>query len=71
MYFGETKKFRFAVSLILVLILIMLFSGMALATDHSTGDPSGSNTGSATDITAQDAGNPTVEEIAAQVGKNR
>lgn len=71
MYFGETKKFRFAVSLILVLILIMLFSGMALATDHSTGDPSGSNTGSATDITAQDAGNPTVEEIAAQVGKNK
>lgn len=71
MYFGETKKFRFAVSLILVLILIMLFSGMALAADHSTGDPSGSNTGSATDITAQDAGNPTVEEIAAQVGKNK
>ncbi len=35
------------------------------------GDPSGANTGTINDITAKEAGKPTLEEVGAQVGKNK
>ncbi|MBI1761783.1 MAG: ammonium transporter [Acidobacteria bacterium] len=36
-----------------------------------TADPSGANTGAAGDITAKDAGKPTLDEVAATVGHNK
>jgi ammonium transporter, Amt family len=36
-----------------------------------SGDPSGNNTGTITDVPAEEAGKPTLEEVGAQVGKNK
>ncbi|MHB1461420.1 MAG: ammonium transporter [Armatimonadota bacterium] len=35
------------------------------------GDPSGANTGTINDVTAKEAGKPTLDEVGAQVGKNK
>ncbi len=43
----------------------------AASTPVVTGDPSGANTGTITDVTAKEAGKPTFQEIGNQVGKNK
>src|SRR5499425_615477 len=54
-------------------LLLMLLVGCTLAFSQAEPkpDPSGSNTGSASDIPAAKAGQPTMEELAATVGHNR
>ncbi|NLI92742.1 MAG: ammonium transporter [Peptococcaceae bacterium] len=60
-----TKKRLLSITL-LAGLFILIFAAVALA-----GDPSGANTGGVGDITAATAGQPTMDEIAAQVGKNK
>lgn len=59
--------------LTLVLILAGSISTLAFAAegDQPVGDPSGANTGTISDVTAAKAGQPTLEEIGTQVGKNK
>lgn len=52
-------------TLFLALFFVLMFASVALA-----GDPSGASTGGINTITAATAGQPTLEEVAAQVGKN-
>ena len=54
-------------------LLLMLLVGCTLAFSQAEPkpDPSGANTGSASDIPAAKAGQPTMEELAATVGHNR
>ncbi|MGC7873724.1 ammonium transporter [Desulfosporosinus sp. SYSU MS00001] len=52
---------------LLTVFLILLIATAALA----AGDPSGANTGGIADIAAAKAGDPTLSEVAAQVGKNK
>jgi Amt family ammonium transporter len=53
--------------LLLSALLILILASIALA----AGDPSGAATGGIQDITAAVAGHPTINEVAAQVGKNK
>ena len=53
-----------------LLVLILLSCSLGMAQDRGP-DPSGANTGTAADVTAKDAGKPTLEEVAAQVGHNK
>ncbi|WP_088225937.1 ammonium transporter [Desulfosporosinus sp. FKB] len=52
---------------LLTVFLILMIATVALA----AGDPSGANTGGIADIAAAKAGDPTLSEVAAQVGKNK
>ncbi|MDR3600597.1 MAG: ammonium transporter [Desulfosporosinus sp.] len=60
------KKSKFIKILFLAVFLVLILATVALA-----GDPSGATTGGIADITAAKAGDPTLAEIAAQVGKNK
>ncbi|WP_088186539.1 ammonium transporter [Desulfosporosinus sp. FKA] len=53
---------------LLTVFLILMIATVALA---AGGDPSGANTGGIADIAAAKAGDPTLSEVAAQVGKNK
>ena len=55
--------------LIILLTLVCVFGLSAVVL--AAGDPSGAATGGIADIAAAKAGQPTLEEIAAQVGKNK
>jgi len=56
--------------LLWLLVLLLLTCSVVLAQDRGP-DPSGASTGSAADVTAKEAGKPTLEEIATQVGHNK
>jgi Amt family ammonium transporter len=60
----EMKK----VALILLLVLVTCSLGLA---QERTNDPSGANTGTASDVTAAKAGEPTLMEVATQAGHNK
>lgn len=63
---------KFTAALILVLILVSSFSAVVFADEQQpVGDPSGANIGSISDVAAKNPGQPTVEEIGNQVGKNK
>src|SRR5262245_41157692 len=56
----------------LAAILLMLLVGCTIAfSQERTNDPSGANTGTAADVTAAKAGEPTMAELASTVGHNR
>jgi ammonium transporter, Amt family len=57
----------------LAAILLMLLIGATLGFSQAerSADPSGANTGGATDVTAATAGQPTIAELAATVGHNK
>ncbi|MDP4183241.1 MAG: ammonium transporter [Bacillota bacterium] len=59
----------------LAILLIMVISCLAIvvsaADAQPVGDPSGANVGSISDITAASPGQPTLQEIGTQVGKNK
>ncbi|HHW01464.1 MAG TPA: ammonium transporter [Thermoanaerobacterales bacterium] len=57
--------------LILIFLAIMYSFLLATATFAESGDPAGVNYGTANDITAASAGNPTQQEIITQVAKNK
>ena len=59
-------KTKFMKIIFLTVFLILIIATVALA-----GDPTGVNTGGIADIAAAKAGNPTLAEVAAQVGKNK
>ncbi len=61
----EKSRKVFAWSLLLALLT------PAIAAFAATPDPSGANTGKASDVTAAIAGSPTVEELATAVGHNK
>src|SRR5262245_55190275 len=56
--------------LLWLLVLLLLSCSTGQAQDRGP-DPSGANTGTAADVTAKDAGKPTMEELAAQAGHNK
>lgn len=56
--------------IIWLLVLVLLGCSLGLAQDRGP-DPSGANTGTAADVAAKEAGNPTLEEVATQVGHNK
>src|SRR4030095_6105220 len=56
--------------LLWLLVLLLLSCSLGLAQDRGP-DPSGANTGTASDVTAKDAGKPTLEELATQAGHNK
>jgi ammonium transporter, Amt family len=64
-----------AIKLISVIFIIMFVVGcmtvVAYAGDQQAGDPGGGNTGSISDVPAATAGQPTLEEVGNQVGKNK
>src|SRR5215510_11839227 len=54
------------------LLLMLLFAcTLAFSQAEPTPDPSGANTGAASDVPAAKAGQPTMDELAATVGHNR
>jgi ammonium transporter, Amt family len=53
------------------LFVLLLTCTLAFGQDPRTNDPSGGKTGTAADVTAAKAGEPTLEEVAAQVGHNK
>src|SRR5262245_26351962 len=56
----------------LAAILLMLLVGCAIAfSEERANDPSGANTGNASDVTAAKAGEPTMAELANAVGHNK
>ena len=56
----------------LAAILLMLLIGCTLAfSQERSNDPSGTNTGNASDVPAATAGQPTLAELAATAGHNR
>src|SRR5215510_13696535 len=56
----------------LAAILLMLLVGCAIAfSQERANDPSGANTGNASDVTAAKAGEPTMAELANAVGHNK
>ena len=55
--------------LLWLLVLVLLGCSLGLAQDRGP-DPSGASTGTASDVTAKDAGKPTLEELATQAGHN-
>src|SRR5262245_58209501 len=56
----------------LAAIFLMLLVGCTIAfSQERANDPSGANTGSASDITAAKAGEPTLAEVATQAGHNK
>ena len=57
--------------LALLLLLVLLTCSLGLAQGTRSPDPSGANTGTAADIPAAIAGQPTLEEVAAVVGHNK
>lgn len=59
-------KSKFMKITFLTVFLILIIATVALA-----GDPTGANTGGIADIAAAKAGDPTLAEVAAQVGKNK
>lgn len=67
------KLMKGSVVLILVIAFLNLFSLMAFADDAKApvGDPAGTNITSISDIPAKEAGQPTQDEINAQVAKNK
>jgi ammonium transporter, Amt family len=65
-------KRRVVTGLLLGWLLMVLAAPMvSLAQEPRQPDPSGASTGSATDVSAATPGAPTLEEVAAQVGKNK
>lgn len=53
------------------LLVLTVTAIMLMATAAMAGDPSGANTGGIADITAAEAGKPTLEEVAAVAGHNK
>ena len=53
------------------LLLVLAAPMLSMAQEARQPDPSGAATGNATDISAATPGAPTLEEVAAQVGKNK
>ncbi len=64
---SRTAKRRLLLCCSLFLLVVLVgFVGAAVA-----GDPSGANTGGIADVTAAEAGKPTLEEVAATAGHNK
>ncbi|MCL4516159.1 MAG: ammonium transporter [Firmicutes bacterium] len=63
------RKLLFTV--LIIIFLAIFIGGAAMAGDPAAGDPAGNATGKAADISAVAAGHPTLDEVAAQVGKNK
>jgi ammonium transporter len=57
--------------LFILVIIIGSFSVIVYADSQQVADPGGTNTGSITDVPAANPGQPTLEEIGNQVGKNK
>ncbi len=61
--------------ILLIVFLLVIAGGIVLSIlispDTSTADPGGANTGGVANVTAATAGQPTVDELADQVGKNK
>ncbi|MCR4436567.1 MAG: ammonium transporter [Clostridiales bacterium] len=59
----------------LIILAVIVFSSLCMtvfaAGDQPVADPGGTNTGSISDIAAANAGQPTLDEIGTQVGKNK
>ncbi|MEZ0536682.1 ammonium transporter [Caldicellulosiruptoraceae bacterium PP1] len=62
---------KLIILLLLVIILVSSFCIFVYADNKSVGDPSGSNTGTITDIPSAKVGQPTLDEVATQVAKNK
>ncbi len=63
------KKLLFTV--LITIFLAIIIGGSAMAGGPAAGDPTGNATGKAADISAVAAGHPTLDEVVAQVGKNK
>lgn len=64
--------FKVAAFIMLIVLVAGCFASFAFAEgSQPMGDPSGVNTGSITDVSAAKPGEPTLEEIGTQVGKNK
>ncbi|MGE5577835.1 MAG: ammonium transporter [Syntrophothermus sp.] len=63
------RKLLFTV--LITIFLAIFIGGAAMAGGPAAGDPTGYATGKAADITAASAGHPTLDEVAAQTGKNK
>jgi Amt family ammonium transporter len=61
----------FLVILFIALLTFMIIPRILFADETSPADPSGINTGNATDISSSTPGAPSLSEIANQVGKNK
>ncbi len=61
----------FLVVLFIALLTFMIIPRLVFADETSAEDPSGINTGNATDISSSTPGTPSLSEIADQVGKNK
>lgn len=61
--------------MVLLVVLVIVFGGLAAAAfadnGQPVGDPSGANIGGVNDIVAATPGQPTTDEVATQVGKNK
>ncbi len=63
------RRSRYAIALLLALTVMW---GFPILTAHATaGDPTGASLGTAADVAAKVAGQPTLEEVAIQVGHNK
>jgi Amt family ammonium transporter len=81
MFYGKEKPRLWPATLLIALLFLMgawSFAqepGASPASSDSSAvtvlDPSGANTGGVSDITAKEAGKPTLEEVAAAVGHNK
>jgi Amt family ammonium transporter len=67
----KVKKVSLMLFLVLLFTLICSIYVFAESGGASIGDPSGATIGTSLDIPAANAGSPTLDEIAAQVGKNK
>jgi ammonium transporter, Amt family len=66
------KLTKVATIIFLIMILSAIFAPLALADgSNPVGDPGGGNTGGVSDIAAATPGQPTADEVATQVGKNK
>ena len=55
--------------LMLVAFMLVMFAAIAIAADAPVGDPNGGATGTIANVAAEKAGEPTLQEIGAQLGK--
>ncbi len=64
---GHTARKRWA----LLCAVVLAMACLSVASSVLAGDPIGANTGGIADVTAAEAGKPTLEEVAAQAGHNK
>ncbi len=62
------RRFRHVAAFLIAMTVMLSFPAL---TSHAADDPTGASLGSAADITAKIAGQPTLDEVAIQVGHNK